>query len=165
MRFISRSLSYVGDQPPSSPLAPFRNTYLRISVSKHCCPMCALLISLLLCPHTPSISGPLSHKCKIILSQHQYIYPTPLPRFLLERLAIELLSAMEGLRRLEVVLVGQARQDRRLGERRGSPVKGDRAISESESEGQEMVQRTQDRRALDDVLRNRAYNKVESKTR
>jgi len=32
----------------------------------------------------------------------------------------------EGLRRLEVVLVRWARQDRRLGERRGSPVKGDR---------------------------------------
>ncbi|KAF8418674.1 hypothetical protein EV426DRAFT_704462 [Tirmania nivea] len=77
----------------------------------------------------------------------------------------------KGLRRLGEVLVRQdrrRREDKKLRERRDSvnsaDSKGERATSESESEGGEMVDGTRDTSGLEDVFRNRAYNKVDSKT-
>ncbi|KAF8424390.1 hypothetical protein EV426DRAFT_712242 [Tirmania nivea] len=117
MRFLSLAPSD-GAQLPDTILAPFRNTYLLIGVSKRCCPLCALLISLLLSPHAPSTAGAFS---RIILSYHPNIYPTALPRFLPESVAIKALTVMEvGVRRLGEVLARMARRSRKSRERKNS---------------------------------------------
>ncbi|KAF8422206.1 hypothetical protein EV426DRAFT_670882 [Tirmania nivea] len=136
MRFLSMSPSSGYSQPPDSILAPFRNTYLRIGVSKRCCPICALLISLLLSTHTSSTSGALSSnpsKTKIIFSYHQNIYPTALPRFLPEKVAVDVLTVMEeGVRRVGEVLVRMAREDKKSKKRRGSF----RSVNSGDSKGE-----------------------------
>ncbi|KAF8420995.1 hypothetical protein EV426DRAFT_709221 [Tirmania nivea] len=123
-------------QPPDSILAPFRNTYLRIGVSKRCCPICALLISLLFSPHT-STSGALSSNSsnnKIILSYHQNIYLTALPRFLPEKVAVDVLTVMEeGVRRAGEVLVRMAREDKKSKKRRASFLSVNSGDSKGES--------------------------------
>ncbi|KAF8417561.1 hypothetical protein EV426DRAFT_622439 [Tirmania nivea] len=137
MRFLSMSPSSGYSQPPDSILAPFRNTYLRIGVSKRCCPICALLISLLLSPHTSSTSGALSSNpsnTKIILSYHQNIYPTALPRFLPEKVAVDVLTVMEeGVRRVGEVLVRMAREDKKRKKRRSSLLSVNSEDSKGES--------------------------------
>ncbi|KAF8428973.1 hypothetical protein EV426DRAFT_583103 [Tirmania nivea] len=137
MRFLSMSPSSGYSQPPDSVLAPFRNTYFRIGVSKRCCPICALLISLLLSPHTSSTSKALSSnpsKTKIIFSYHQNIYPTALPRFLPEKVAVDVLTVMEeGVRRVGEVLVRMAREGKKSKKRRDSFRRVNSADSKGES--------------------------------
>jgi len=90
-------------QPQNISLDQFRNTYPQIGVSKRCCPLCALLISLLLSPHTPTSQAFSDNprNTEIILSYHQNIYGTALPRLLPERVAVEVLTVMErGVRGL-----------------------------------------------------------------
>ncbi|KAF8432623.1 hypothetical protein BGX38DRAFT_1225260 [Terfezia claveryi] len=133
---LSRSTQLGDVSPPDAILAPFRNTYFRIGASKRCCPLCALLISLL-SPHATSQTGGSpnnSRKTKIILSYHQNMYPTALPRFLPERVAVEALAVMEkGMMRLGEVLVQIARRYKKSKEKRGTVERANSRDSNGES--------------------------------
>jgi len=98
-----RHLSQVPAPTPYMPrdidLTQFQNTFRTIGVSKRCCPVCTKVLSLLGTRYSRPGSEPnfLTATHPMVFSCHQNIYPTALPPYLPQDIAVALLQWLQSL--------------------------------------------------------------------
>ncbi|RPB18631.1 hypothetical protein L211DRAFT_871690 [Terfezia boudieri ATCC MYA-4762] len=93
MAYLSSSITS-SNYPEALNIHAFGNTYRTIGVSKHCCPICTKILSLLTHTHR---NGLISLELLTVLCSHPNIYPTSLPPLVPSDMAEHLVQWLEGL--------------------------------------------------------------------
>lgn len=136
LRHLSKLKAQTTTHPAVIDLAPFKRSFGSIGVSKRCCPVCTKLLSLLATAPN-DCSSP-----STILASHQNFYPTRLPPYLPEGIAVQLLLWLEELvkdaikmlvekRRLEVRALLEGSKKRKESEERVTRAKSEDSKGQS----------------------------------